>query len=65
MQILEQFRSEVEAFLVDKEMQPTEFGRQTLGDPNFVFDIRDGREPRLATIGRVRNWMREQQSNAA
>jgi hypothetical protein len=30
-----------------------------MGDPNFVFDLRDGREPRRATAMRVIAYMDE------
>lgn len=32
---------------------PTRFGREVLGDPRFVLDLRNGREPRESTQRRV------------
>lgn len=32
---------------------PTRFGREVAGDPQFVFDLRDGREPRTETRNRI------------
>jgi hypothetical protein len=32
---------------------PARFGRDAVGDPRFVFDLRKGREPRPRTIARV------------
>jgi hypothetical protein len=32
---------------------PTRFGREALGDPRFVFDLRNGRDPRPQTVQRV------------
>lgn len=37
-----------------RAITPARFGRDVLRDPRFVFDLRNGREPRPATIARVR-----------
>ena len=34
-------------------MAPTRFGRNVVGDPRFVFDLRRGRDPRPQTVERV------------
>jgi hypothetical protein len=44
--------------LVDRHLRrtrtpPSRFGRDALGDPNFVFNLREGREPRSRTRRRV------------
>ena len=44
---------EVEKFLRRFDVPPTRFGREALGDPRFVFDLRKGRDPRPDTIQRV------------
>lgn len=36
----------------------SQFGWEALGDPNFVMDLRQGREPRRATVRRVIAYMR-------
>ena len=36
----------IEVFLRRTGMPPTRFGRLAARDPRFVFDLRDGREPR-------------------
>jgi len=36
---------------------PTAFGRRVLGDPPFVHDLRNGREPRIATERRIHAWL--------
>ncbi|MEG3155151.1 hypothetical protein [Sphingomonas sp. RB1R13] len=38
-------------------MPPTRFGRESVGDPRFVFDLRSGREPRQATISKVLRYL--------
>ena len=47
------FRSAVEAFIAVRGWTPTRFGRTVAGDPLFVFDLREGREPRSDTRMRI------------
>jgi hypothetical protein len=48
---------EVEKFLRQTHTPPTRFGREAIGDPRFVFDLRRGREPRPRTVRRVRAFL--------
>ena len=48
---------EVEKFLNRSQTAPTRFGRDAVGDPRFVFDLRRGREPRPVTEKRVRAFL--------
>ncbi len=48
---------EVERFLRQNDTAPTRFGREVMGDPRFVFDLRNGRDPRPATVARVRAFL--------
>ena len=48
---------DVERFLRQNGTAPTRFGRDVVGDPRFVFDLRNGRDPRPATIARVRAFL--------
>lgn len=50
----------VERHLRSQRMTPTRFGREAVGDPNFVQDLRDGREPRSATVRRVTAFIEAQ-----
>ena len=50
---------EIEKFIRRSEIAPTRFGRDVVGDPRFVFDLRRGREPRPATVARVRAYLEE------
>jgi hypothetical protein len=43
----------VEEYLKIHRVPPARFGRDAMGDPKFVFQLREGREPRESTIGRV------------
>jgi predicted transcriptional regulator len=60
----ESFRQAVEAFISENEVDPTTFGKQALGDPSFVFDLRKGRSPSAKTMDRVREWMASQRAAA-
>jgi len=53
----EHFRGRVEAFLTAHRFKPTEFGRQAVGDPSFVLNLRRGRSPTLATADKVVAFM--------
>ncbi|HAU29014.1 MAG TPA: hypothetical protein DCW68_02750 [Rhodospirillaceae bacterium] len=48
---------QIEAFLSFTGMSPTEFGRQAMSDPAFVFDLRSGRDCRLSTIQKAERFM--------
>lgn len=62
MSQLEAFRNEVEAFLARTQMKPTLFGREALGDPNFVADLRARRAPSLATVDKVMAFIRKSEA---
>ena len=52
-----QLLREVEKFLRQNDTAPTRFGREVVGDPRFVFDLRKGRDPRPQTVARVRAYL--------
>lgn len=52
---------EVEKFLRRSEIAPTRFGRNVVGDPRFVFDLRKGRDPRPGTVARVLAYLEARQ----
>lgn len=49
---------EVERFLRQNGTPATRFGREAMGDPRFVFDLRNGRDPRPETVERVRAFLK-------
>lgn len=51
--------NEIEAFCAKHEMTEGQFGLGALNDKNFVIDLRNGRDLRMSTLERVRNWMAE------
>lgn len=50
---------DIEQHLRNHSTKPTRFGRDVVRDPRFVFDLRNGREPRPATVKRVRAFLEE------
>ena len=60
MSDIQSFRQSVEAFIAARGWTPTRFGRTIAGDPLFVFDLREGREPRSDTRTRILKAMQEQ-----
>ena len=48
---------EVENFLRHTKVPPARFGREVMGDPRLVFDLRNGREPRARTVERIRKFL--------
>ena len=50
-------RRRIELYLRRNRMAPTRFGREAMGDPRFVFDLRNYRELRENTVSRVASWL--------
>jgi sulfate adenylyltransferase subunit 2 len=55
--IAQSFLAEIEDFLVKADTDASNLGKQALGDPSFVFDLRKGRSPSTRTMERVREWI--------
>lgn len=51
----------VERHLRRTRIPPARFGREAVGDPCFVFDLRSGREPRRRTVERVMNYIKAEE----
>ena len=51
------FLTEIETFLASSSTDATSLGKQALGDPSFVFDLRKGRSPSTRTIEKIRSWI--------
>ena len=59
MSDIQSFRQSVETFIAARGWTPTRFGRTIAGDPLFVFDLREGREPRSDTRTRILKAMQD------
>jgi len=55
----EAFLSDIEVFLASTGMGAARFGKEAIGDPNFVRNLRDGRSPSLKTAERVMSFIAE------
>ncbi len=49
----------IENHLRRRRMTPTRFGREAVGDPNLVSQLKDGRELRTATFQRVVDYLND------
>ncbi|MFS0738370.1 hypothetical protein ABC347_15095 [Sphingomonas sp. 1P06PA] len=49
--------SRIEKFLRKTGMKPSRFGRESVGDPRLVKDLRRGREPRPTMTARVHAYL--------
>jgi hypothetical protein len=54
----------IEKFLRETGMPRTKFGRLAAGDPRFVGDLRNGREPRAQTEARIARFIHNYRNNA-
>jgi len=55
---LDDFRAEIEAFLARTGISPSRFGKEAVGDPRFVFDVREkGRAPSARLMDAVTGFM--------
>lgn len=52
----------IERFLQRADMAPTRFGREAVGDPRLISDMKNGRELRDATIARIQAWLDAQET---
>lgn len=55
----------IERHLKATRTPPTRFGRDAMGDPRFVLELRDGRTPRSATVRRVEAYLDGREREAA
>lgn len=54
----------IENHLRDNDISATTFGREAVGDPRFVLDLRKGRNPRRKTVLRLEAYLSERGANA-
>lgn len=51
----------IERHMRRRRMSPTRFGREAIGDPNLLTQLRDGRELRAATAQRIVDYLDDQE----
>ena len=57
--------ADIEAFCASRGMAETRFGSESIGDPSLLARLRTGRELRVATLKRVRDFMVARRSQVA
>jgi hypothetical protein len=53
MQTSTEFLDQIETFLEKHSIAPSTFGKLLMGDPTFVFHLREGRKPNIDTCARI------------
>ena len=53
MMTTKQFLEAIEQHLAAHDIAASRFGKDVLGDPSFVFDLRSGRQPNLESVNKV------------
>ena len=56
-----QLMRRIERFLEQADMKPARFGREAVGDPRLISDMKNGRELRDQTIARIQAWLDEEE----
>ena len=59
-----QLMRRIRLFLKRSEMTPTRLGREAIGDPRLVSDLKNGRELRDTTAARIHAWLDAQETQA-
>jgi hypothetical protein len=53
----------IDRYLRATKTTPSRLGRDAVGDPNFVMNLRDGRQPRQATLDRLIDFIDRQETH--
>ena len=53
----------IDRYLRATKTTPSRLGRDAVGDPNFVMNLRDGRQPRQATLDRVTAFLDREEAH--
>lgn len=57
IQRMDDLLREIEAFCAANHIRESRFGRDAVNDTAFIPQLRSGREPRRATVAKVRHFM--------
>lgn len=55
---------QIDSFLSRHDMAPSRLGRDALGEPQFVSEVRKGRLPGLSTLSKLLDFMRDRDRQA-
>jgi len=55
----------IQAHMRRRRISPSRFGREALGDPNFVLDLQDGRVCRRSTELKVLSYIAAEEAKLA
>lgn len=53
----ETFLADIDQYLAATGASPAAFGLASVNDPNFVFDVREGRSPSLRLVEKVQRYI--------
>ena len=53
----EQFLELIERHLKERGIKASRFGKDVFGDPGFVFELRRGRQPNLASVNKALDFI--------
>ena len=62
MQTAAEFLTEIEKYLEVHSIAPATFGRVMMGDPSFIFELREGRAPSIDTCAKISKIISRPQS---
>ena len=63
MQTSSDFLAQIETFLEKHDIAPSTFGKTLMGDPTFVFQLREGRSPSLETAEKINRIIQHPQAS--
>ncbi len=52
----------IERHLRARRMSPTRFGREAIGDPNLITQLKEGRELRAATAQKIIDYLNDNEA---
>ena len=55
----EVFRREIDTYIEQSGLTPTDFGKHSMSNGNFVFLVRSGSDILTGTLDKVRRWMED------
>ena len=59
------FEERIDRFLGASGMSATKLGKEAVNDPNFVFQVREGRRPNLESVNKVLAFIEAQRADEA